>query len=122
RRTLTVLSADVTACSGLSEHLTASALVNLLHSYFSAVATVIHEHRGFIDKYIGDAVMAFWISPCSAGDSHASDACLAALAQQEAIVALRAKLPEITGTRRNPPKLEVRIGLATGAAEVGTGR
>src|SRR6185312_7642362 len=97
-----------------------SALVNLLNSYFSEVATVIHEHRGFIDKYIGDAVMAFWISPFSAGDAHASDACLAALAQQEAIVALRAKLPEITGMRRNPPKLEIRMGIATGEAVVGT--
>ena len=64
--------------------------------------------------------MAFWISPFSAGDDHASDACLAALAQQEAIVALRAKLPEITGMRRNPPKLEIRMGIATGEAVVGT--
>jgi adenylate cyclase len=120
RRTLTVFFSDIADFSGISEQLTASALVNLLNSYFSEVATVIHEHRGFIDKYIGDAVMAFWISPFSAGDAHASDACLAALAQQEAIVALRAKLPEITGMRRNPPKLEIRMGIATGEAVVGT--
>jgi adenylate cyclase len=81
---------------------------------------VIHEHRGVIDKYIGDAVMAFWTPPFSSGDDHASDACLAALAQQEAIVALRAQLPEITGMRRNPPKLMIRMGLATGEAVVGT--
>ena len=120
RRTLTVFFSDIADFSGISEQLTASTLVNLLNSYFSEVATVIHEHRGFIDKYIGDAVMAFWISPFSAGDAHASDACLAALAQQEAIVALRAKLPEITGMRRNPPKLEIRMGIATGEAVVGT--
>ncbi len=120
RRTLTVFFSDIADFSGISEQLTASAVVNLLNSYFSEVATVIHEHHGFIDKYIGDAVMAFWISPFSAGDTHASDACLAALAQQEAIVALRAKLPEITGMRRNPPKLEIRMGIATGEAVVGT--
>jgi adenylate cyclase len=81
---------------------------------------VIHEHHGVIDKYIGDAVMAFWTPPFSAGDSHASDACLAALAQQEAMVALRAQLPEITGMRRNPPKLVIRMGIATGEGVVGT--
>jgi adenylate cyclase len=120
RRTLTVFFSDIADFSGISEQLTASTLVNLLNSYFSEVASVIHAHRGFIDKYIGDAVMAFWISPFSAGDTHASDACLAALAQQEAIVALRARLPEITGMRRNPPKLEIRMGIATGEAVVGT--
>ena len=73
-----------------------------------------------IDKYIGDAVMAFWTPPFSPGDDHAGDACLAALAQQEAMVALRAQLPEITGMRRNPPKLVIRMGLATGEAVVGT--
>ena len=120
RRTLTVFFSDIADFSGISEQLTASAVVNLLNSYFSEVATVIHAHHGFIDKYIGDAVMAFWISPFSAGDTHASDACLAALAQQEAVAALRARLPEITGMRRNPPKLEIRMGLATGEAVVGT--
>ncbi len=120
RRNLTVFFSDIKAFSGISEQLTASAVVNLLNSYFGAVAAVIHEHHGVIDKYIGDAVMAFWTPPFSAGDDHASDACLAALAQQEAIIALRAQLPEITGMRRNPPKLMIRMGIATGEAVVGT--
>jgi adenylate cyclase len=64
--------------------------------------------------------MAFWIPPFSAGDDHARDACLAALAQQEAVAALRAQLPEITGIRRNPPKLAIRMGIASGEAVVGT--
>src|SRR3984893_16304706 len=120
RRTLTIFFSDIKNFSGISEKLTASAVVNLLNSYFGAVADVIHAHHGFIDKYIGDAVMAFWVSPFSAGDDHASDACLAALAQQEAITLLRAQLPEITGMRRNPPKLAIRMGIATGEAVVGT--
>jgi adenylate cyclase len=120
RRNLTVFFSDIKAFSGISEQLTASAIVNLLNSYFGAIAAVIHEHHGVIDKYIGDAVMAFWSAPFSAGDDHASDACLAALAQQEAMIALRAQLPEITGMRRNPPKLVIRMGIATGEAVVGT--
>jgi class 3 adenylate cyclase len=120
RRTLTVFFSDIKDFTGISEQLTASSVVNLLNSYFGAVASVIHAHNGFIDKYIGDGVMAFWIPPFSAGDAHASDACLAALAQQEAMGALRAQLPEITGMRRNPPKLTIRMGIATGEAIVGT--
>jgi adenylate cyclase len=120
RRTLTIFFSDIKGFSGISEQLTASAVVNLLNSYFGTVAEIIHAHRGFIDKYIGDAVMAFWVSPFSAGDDHASDACLAALAQQEAIILLRAQLPEITGMRRNPPELAIRMGIATGEAVVGT--
>jgi adenylate cyclase len=120
RRTLTVFFSDIKGFSGISEQLTASAVVNLLNSYFGTVAEVIHAHRGFIDKYIGDAVMAFWVSPFSAGDDHASDACLAALAQQEAITLLRAQLSEITGMRRDPPELAIRMGIATGEAVVGT--
>jgi len=120
RRTLTIFFSDIKDFSGISEQLTASAVVNLLNSYFGAVADVIHKHHGFIDKFIGDAVMAFWVSPFSAGDDHASDACLAALAQQEAITLLSGQLPEITGMRRNPPKLAIRMGIATGEAVVGT--
>jgi adenylate cyclase len=120
RRTLTIFFSDIKGFSGISEQLTASAVVNLLNSYFGTVAEIIHAHRGFIDKYIGDAVMAFWVSPFSAGDDHASDACLAALAQQEAVVQLRAQLPEITGMRRDPPELVIRMGIATGEAVVGT--
>jgi adenylate cyclase len=120
RRTLTIFFSDIKDFSGISEQLTASAVVNLLNSYFGTVADVIHAHHGFIDKYIGDAVMAFWVSPFSVGDDHASDACLAALAQQDAITLLRARLPEITGMRRNPPRLAIRMGIATGEAVVGT--
>ena len=120
RRTLTVFFSDIKDFTGISEQLTATSVVNLLNSYFGAIASVIHAHNGFIDKYIGDGVMAFWIPPFSVGDAHASDACLAALAQQEAMGELRAQLPEITGMRRNPPKLTIRMGIATGEAIVGT--
>lgn len=120
RRSLTIFFSDIKQFTGISEQLTASTIVHLLNEYFGTVAKVIHGHRGIIDKYIGDAVMAFWVPPFSAGDDHARDACRAALAQQEAIAALRTRLPEITGMRRNAPEVVVRMGIATGEAVVGT--
>jgi adenylate cyclase len=120
RRSLTIFFSDIKQFAGISEQLTAGAVVHLLNNYFGAVAAVIHAHRGIIDKYIGDAVMAFWVPPFSTGEDHASDACLAALAQQDAIVELRTRLPEITGMRRSPPDLVIRMGIATGEAVVGT--
>jgi class 3 adenylate cyclase len=96
RRSLTIFFSDIKQFTGVSEQLTASTIVHLLNEYFGTVANVIHSHRGIIDRYIGDAVMAFWVPPCSAGDDHARDACRAALAQ------------------RRP------LGIATGEAVVGT--
>ncbi|MCW5603193.1 MAG: adenylate/guanylate cyclase domain-containing protein [Burkholderiales bacterium] len=95
-------------------------MVNLLNAYFSSVTREIRDKNGIIDKFIGDAVMAFWTAPFSDGDRHAADACLAALAQQQAIVAFRAELSQITGLRRNVPEFAVRMGLATGEVVIGT--
>jgi len=120
RRPATLFFSDIKGFSGMSESLTASAMVNLLNSYFSAVTREIRDKRGVVDKFIGDAVMAFWTAPFSAGDQHATDACLAALAQQQAIAAFRGELPQITGLRRNAPDFAVRMGLATGEVVIGT--
>ncbi|MES2949032.1 MAG: adenylate/guanylate cyclase domain-containing protein [Pseudomonadota bacterium] len=120
RRPATLFFSDIKGFSGMSESLTASAMVNLLNSYFSAVTKEIRDKQGIIDKFIGDAVMAFWTAPFSNGDQHAADACLAALAQQEAIAAFRLELPQITGLRRDAPDFAVRMGLATGEVVIGT--
>ncbi|NEV01204.1 adenylate/guanylate cyclase domain-containing protein [Bradyrhizobium uaiense] len=120
RRNLSIFFSDIKHFTGISEQLTAGTIVNLLNEYFGTIANVIHANRGIIDKYIGDAVMAFWVAPFSAGDDHARDACCAALAQQQAVSVLRSRLPEITGMRRNAPELVIRMGIATGDAVVGT--
>ena len=120
RRIITVFFSDIKSFSSLSEQLTASAMVNLLNAYFTAVTQAIRDHRGIIDKYIGDGVMAFWTPPFSPGDQHATDACLAALLQQEAIDAFRRELPQLLGLRRNVPDFKVRMGLATGEVVIGT--
>ncbi|MDB5812495.1 MAG: adenylyl cyclase [Betaproteobacteria bacterium] len=120
RRPATVFFSDIKGFSGMSESLTASAMVNLLNSYFSAVTREIRDQHGVIDKFIGDAVMAFWTAPFSTGDEYAKDACLAALAQTKAIAAFRNELPQITGLRRDAPDFAVRMGLATGEVVIGT--
>ena len=77
RRPATLFFSDIKGFSGMSERLTASAMVNMLNSYFSAVTKEIRDKHGIIDKFIGDSVMAFWTAPFSDGDQHAADACAA---------------------------------------------
>lgn len=120
RRVATVLFSDLKAFTTMSEQLTATAMVRLLNRYFTVVTEQIRAHNGIVEKYIGDAVMAFWAPPFSSGDDHAASACLAALAHRDAVIALRPELPQILGLRRNVPELAVRIGLATGEVVVGT--
>src|SRR5215472_11745268 len=120
RRVATILFSDLKGFTGISEQLTASAMVRLLNRYFTVVAEQIRAHNGVLEKYIGDAVMAFWAPPLSTGDDHAASACLAALAHRDAVAALRPELPDLLGLRRNIPELTVRMGLATGEVVVGT--
>jgi adenylate cyclase len=120
RQIATVFFSDIKAFSALGELLTATTLVKLLNTYFSEMTAAIHAHNGIIDKFIGDGLMAFWTAPFSRGESHASDACLAALAQQCAIRKLRNRLSDVLGLRRDLPEFSVRMGLATGDLVVGT--
>ncbi|MDB5408180.1 MAG: adenylyl cyclase, partial [Rhodospirillales bacterium] len=119
RKTVTIFFSDIQGFSGISEQLTAAAMVNFLNGYFTVAAGEIRRHNGIIDKYIGDAIMAFWCAPFSDDDDHALDGCMAALDQLGAIVEFRKRLPEITGLRRDAPALAVRMGIATGEAVVG---
>jgi adenylate cyclase len=120
RQLATVFFSDIREFSSLGELLTATTLVKLLNTYFSAMTALIHARNGIIDKFVGDGLMAFWTAPFSRGESHATDACLSALAQQDAVQQLREHLSDVLGLRRNLPELSVRMGLATGDLVVGT--
>jgi adenylate cyclase len=120
RQVATVFFSDIKGFSGLGELLTATTLVKLLNTYFSEMTAAIHAHNGIIDKFVGDGLMAFWTAPFSRGESHASDACLSALAQQCAVRNLRDHLSDVLGLRRDLPEFSVRMGLATGDLVVGT--
>jgi adenylate cyclase len=120
RQVVTVFFSDITGFTSLSEQLTATAIVNLLNQYFTAVTAPIRDSNGLVDKYMGDGVMAFWAAPFSPGDTHAAAACLSALQQQVAIQVLNRELPNLLGLRRGAPSLRVRMGLATGEVVLGT--
>ncbi|MCC6467322.1 MAG: HAMP domain-containing protein [Alphaproteobacteria bacterium] len=121
RRLATIFFSDIKGFSAISEQITPAAMVNLLNRYFTLASAAVRDHHGIVDKYIGDAVMAFWTQPFSASDAaQAEDACRSALGHRAAVVQLRRELPDILGLRRNAPDVSVRMGLATGDVVVGT--
>ncbi len=119
RRVMTVMFADIVGFSGLSERLTPSRMVALLNRHFGLQANAVQEHRGVIDKFIGDAVMAFWGPPFVTAEEHAALACRAALAQRVAIETLRHEMPEISGLRKDTPEIDLRLGICSGELVVG---
>jgi adenylate cyclase len=119
RQVMTVGFGDLVGFTGCSERLTPSNMVRMLNRHFGLQAHAIQECEGIVDKFIGDAVMAFWGPPFVTPEDHARLACRAALAQLAAMEILRVELPELTGLRRDTPKVDLRIGLATGEVVVG---
>jgi adenylate cyclase len=116
---VTVLFADLVGFTSLSERLTPSLMVTLLNRHFGLQALAVQEHRGVVDKFVGDSVMAFWGPPFVKPEEHAVLACRAAQGQLVALDTLGRELPEITGLRRDAPKVRLAIGICTGEAVVG---
>jgi adenylate cyclase len=119
RRDVTVLFADLVGFTSLSERLTPSLMVTLLNRHFGLQALAVQEHHGVVDKFVGDSVMAFWGPPFVKPEEHALLACRAAQGQLVALDTLGCELPEITGLRRDAPKVRLAIGICTGEAVVG---
>jgi adenylate cyclase len=101
---------DLAGFTGLSERLGGD-IIPLLSRYFDAVSGEVQRHGGTIDKFIGDAVMAFWGAP-AANPDHAIDCCRAALACQRAVRALDLVDDQGSG-------LKIRIGINSGDMLVG---
>jgi class 3 adenylate cyclase len=120
RRVMTVLFCDVKGFSGTSEAMTPQGLVKVMNRYFSTMSAPIRAHQGVIDKYIGDAIMAYWGPPFAAADDQARLASLAALEMLQLVTQLRAELPELLGVRSLPNTFDIRIGIATGEVLVGS--
>lgn len=113
RKELTVLFSDIENFTTISEHMPSEELVGLLNEYLSAMTDIIFEHDGTLDKFEGDAVMAFWGAPIPQKD-HALRACRCALEMQRVIAGLRERWK--TSGR---PEINVRIGINTGEMVVG---
>jgi adenylate cyclase len=110
---LTVLFSDVRGFTTISEGLDPKELTQLMNEYLGAMTQVVRKNRGTLDKYIGDAIMAFWGAPVADVD-HARHAVQTALEMQ---VELR-KLDEPFKARGWPP-LHIGVGINTGTMTVG---
>jgi adenylate cyclase len=112
-RELTVMFADVAGFTSLSEGRAPQEIVELMNECFTALTEVIQAHGGTVDKFIGDAVMAFWNAPVEQPD-HAARACRATVDLLAALERLN-----VGWAVRGLPPISMRVGLATGPALVG---
>ena len=119
KREMTVSFCDLAGFTSIGEQLAPSGMVRFLNRHFGLMAEAIHDHQGVVDKFIGDAVMAFWGPPFTKTTDHATLACRTALAQLRTVERLRAELPDLTGLRRYLPVIDLRIGLASGDVVAG---
>ena len=110
---LTVLFSDVAGFTTISEQLAPQELVTLLNRYLSAMTTTIHLHRGNVNKYLGDGIMAVFGAPLRDHD-HAVLACRAALAMQMKLAELKEAFES-----EGYPRIQARIGISTGPLIVG---
>ncbi|HKJ88413.1 MAG TPA: adenylate/guanylate cyclase domain-containing protein, partial [Gammaproteobacteria bacterium] len=113
RRDMTVLFADIRDFSAIAEQLTAAELRDLLNRFFTHMTRIIFEHRGTVDKYVGDMVMAFWGAPLE-DPEHARHGVRAALAMQEEAQRLRFQFQ-----KEGLPDVEIGVGLNSGPMNVG---
>ena len=111
---LTILFADVRGFTGISEALRPEELREYINEYLTDMSSIIRSrYRGTLDKYIGDAIMAFWGAPVDDAQ-HARNAVLAALEMQKERQVLNAKF-----AARGWPTLKIGVGLNSGAVRVG---
>ncbi len=110
---LTVMFSDVRGFTTISEKLDPRALSDLLNSYLTPMTNLVFENKGTLDKYMGDAIMAFWGAPIPF-DDHAQWACRCAL---QSIV----KLKELQRdwVAKGLPEIDIGIGLNSGEMSVG---
>ncbi len=107
---LTVFFSDIRGFTTLSESMTPQELVQILNRYLTAMTDIILAHDGTLDKYEGDAIMAFWGAPLPQKD-HALRACRSALEQMKALQHLNEEFPD--------KQINIGIGLNTGKMTVG---
>lgn len=112
-RDMTVLFSDIRGFTNFSEKLPPTELAEVLNAYLSTMTRIIQQQRGTIDKYIGDAIMAFWNAPVDLSD-HAVRGVQTALDMQAALPQLNREFAE-----RGWPEVKIGIGVNTGRMSVG---
>ena len=114
RTEITILFNDIRGFTALSERLPAPQVIGLLNDYLGCMCEVVFRHGGTLDKFIGDAVMAFWGAPLATPD-HAARALDAALEMAKEMEALNARW----AAQDLPAQLAIGVGINTGEAIVG---
>ena len=112
-REMTVLFSDVRGFTSISEGMDPKQLTQLMNALLTPMTRVIHKNRGTIDKYMGDAIMAFWGAPL-ANSEHARHALYAAMEMMQELKVMQADFRE-----RGWPEVNIGIGLNTGDMNVG---
>ncbi|UPT83452.1 HAMP domain-containing protein [Bradyrhizobium barranii subsp. apii] len=120
RRVMTIMFSDMSGFTSMSEGMTPRGLVKVMNHYFTVMSAPIRSHRGVIDKYIGDAIMAYWGPPFIEEDEPALFACYAAIDMADEVPALQKQLPDLLGIRAMPGPCDLRIGIATGEVLTGS--
>lgn len=113
RSEATVLFSDIRGFTSFSEALSPEALGELLNRYMTPMTDLVFAHGGTLDKYIGDAVMAFWGAPIPQAD-HAVRACKTALRMIEKVHVLNVELDQA-----QLPRIAIGIGLSSGPMTIG---
>ena len=112
-REMTVLFSDIRGFTQISEGLDPKQLTQMMNEFLTPMTKIIHEHRGTIDKYMGDAIMAFWGAPLK-DDNHAQNALNAALQMNVAINGINEKF-----AKKGWSPIRMGFGLNTGNMVVG---
>ena len=116
---LTIMFTDIRRFTSICEGLSSEEVIHLMNDFLTPMSDLVMSHRGTIDKYMGDAMMAFWNAPLDDPD-HAANACTAALKMQAALepvnAAVKARAEEIG---KYPVLLQAGIGINTGESAVG---
>ena len=112
-REMSVLFSDIRGFTDFSENLAPTELADVLNAYLNTMTHIVQRHRGTIDKYIGDAIMAFWNAPVDLAD-HATRAVQTALDMQDALPKLNEEF-----AARNWPNVKIGVGVNTGRMSVG---
>jgi class 3 adenylate cyclase len=120
RRVMTVLFCDMKGFTAVSEGVTPQGLVKIINHFLSTMSGPIRANSGIIDKFIGDAIMAYWGPPFVVDGRQADLACLAAIDMIESVATLRRELPELLDVRSIPMDCDIRLGIATGEVLAGS--
>jgi adenylate cyclase len=113
KKSVTIMFTDISGFTQISEQLSPEKVAEILQQHLSIMSDIIVDHGGTLDKYIGDAIMAFWGAPLD-DSKQADNALAAAIAMQVACNKMKNEL-----AKKSLPEISMRIGIHTGEAIVG---